>query len=654
MKTINLRFAAVFLLLIPVFLFGQTTYSWNSTGGRTGNWDDSINWTPTGVPGPGDEVVNINVNDTVYTNGPRQIAGFESNGVIIISGDNGGLTVTGNSTWTGGRIVGRTNGGGTLTISPGAMLEVVNGMVWGALLEEGATLHNQGIILAHSGFSVIENSTVVNDGVFEIDGDIYFGTSAANTGFFVNSGIIRKSAGTSIAQFTAEWQWSNLGGQFDVQTGTLRLSGGGTFLDGFYNADSGATLRFAAGDTCFFEGTLSGSPAGNVELGGTGPVHVGPSGATLDFLGAGIQWAGRDFIGGGTVTIAAGGLMVTIPGSASLIDGATTLLNLGTIRAESNFLAINGSTVDNRGLLDITGDYNFGTSGIFSGTFLNSGTVRKSGGSIISSFASGWNWQNLAGGIIDAISGTLKIDNLENNDGSIIQGSATAYLPGSFIDHGIVRPGNSAGVLNYRLDYAPSTTGVLDIELGGLTPGSEHDQLIVDRTVSLNGTLNLSLINGFVPAAGDSFEILTSLTGAVNDSFLTVNIPSGLFVDIVLESSRVVIVIDSVGTVAIDDRDEPGTTAIRDWFLEQNYPNPFNPTTNVEFGLPKAEWVNLIIYDMLGRRVRTLVDENRASGRHVIQWDGRDQGGRRVASGAYLYRLEAGGRSLVRKMLLLK
>lgn len=75
------------------------------------------------------------------------------------------------------------------------------------------------------------------------------------------------------------------------------------------------------------------------------------------------------------------------------------------------------------------------------------------------------------------------------------------------------------------------------------------------------------------------------------------------------------------------------------FYLGQNYPNPFNPVTNVEFGLPNAEWVTLKIYDLLGREVNTLVNEHLAAGMHTVQWDGTDNAGRPVAGGVYVYRL---------------
>jgi hypothetical protein len=88
--------------------------------------------------------------------------------------------------------------------------------------------------------------------------------------------------------------------------------------------------------------------------------------------------------------------------------------------------------------------------------------------------------------------------------------------------------------------------------------------------------------------------------------------------------------------------------------LLQNYPNPFNPTTNIRFALPRESYVTLIIYNVLGQKVRTLVDNVRAAGIYDVSWDGRDAGGNSVGSGMYFYRLESGQGAIVKKMLMLK
>jgi hypothetical protein len=89
--------------------------------------------------------------------------------------------------------------------------------------------------------------------------------------------------------------------------------------------------------------------------------------------------------------------------------------------------------------------------------------------------------------------------------------------------------------------------------------------------------------------------------------------------------------------------------------LSQNYPNPFNPQTTIRYDLPEPGVVRLSAYNVVGQMVRTLADGRRFSGTYSVIWDGRDDSGRDVASGVYLYRLEAEGECVqIRKMVLLR
>jgi len=88
--------------------------------------------------------------------------------------------------------------------------------------------------------------------------------------------------------------------------------------------------------------------------------------------------------------------------------------------------------------------------------------------------------------------------------------------------------------------------------------------------------------------------------------------------------------------------------------LEQNVPNPFNASTTITYRVPQAGRVRLVIYDVRGHRVRTLVQETASAGVYSVGWDGTDQGGQSVASGVYIYRLTGAGFALTQRMLLLK
>ena len=88
--------------------------------------------------------------------------------------------------------------------------------------------------------------------------------------------------------------------------------------------------------------------------------------------------------------------------------------------------------------------------------------------------------------------------------------------------------------------------------------------------------------------------------------------------------------------------------------LSPNYPNPFNALTLIRFMLPEAGEARLELCDLLGQRIASVTSGHYSPGSYEVVWDGKDEDGREVASGVYLYRLQAGDQVRVRKMLLLR
>lgn len=92
-----------------------------------------------------------------------------------------------------------------------------------------------------------------------------------------------------------------------------------------------------------------------------------------------------------------------------------------------------------------------------------------------------------------------------------------------------------------------------------------------------------------------------------------------------------------------------GTLAVTNYELSQNYPNPFNPTTTINFALPKADHVTLMVYDVLGKEVTTLVNDYKESGRYSVEFNAS-----KLSSGVYIYKLTSGKYNEVKKLMLLK
>ena len=105
--------------------------------------------------------------------------------------------------------------------------------------------------------------------------------------------------------------------------------------------------------------------------------------------------------------------------------------------------------------------------------------------------------------------------------------------------------------------------------------------------------------------------------------------------------------------VAVDEADESLPTA---YALEKNFPNPFNPSTTIQYSIPAdaAGHVELVIYNMTGQKVRTLVSGAQEAGYYNIVWNGADDAGEVVASGIYLYKLVSGNFSKIEKMTFIK
>ncbi len=92
-------------------------------------------------------------------------------------------------------------------------------------------------------------------------------------------------------------------------------------------------------------------------------------------------------------------------------------------------------------------------------------------------------------------------------------------------------------------------------------------------------------------------------------------------------------------------------TLPKEFALHPNFPNPFNPETTIEYDVPKLSHIRIAIYNQLGQRVRTLVDQTRPAGRYKVSWDGTDDFGKKLTSGVYFYRLESDQFQATRKMV---
>ena len=173
-----------------------------------------------------------------------------------------------------------------------------------------------------------------------------------------------------------------------------------------------------------------------------------------------------------------------------------------------------------------------------------------------------------------------------------------------------------------------------ELDLAGYIVYYGDESRIYSYSVNVGLDTQVSIINSTYLEYGKTYYFaVTAFDSSMNESILS----------------------DEISTV-IDGQFEnfdPSQTT-KEYRLNQNHPNPFNPITRIRFQLPEANHVILKIYDLLGTEIRTLVDGPYEAGHHIIDWDSSDDPDKPVSSGIYLYRMQTGSFSQVRKMTLLR
>jgi len=122
-----------------------------------------------------------------------------------------------------------------------------------------------------------------------------------------------------------------------------------------------------------------------------------------------------------------------------------------------------------------------------------------------------------------------------------------------------------------------------------------------------------------------------------------------------VDKDAVPLVVELTGELSLKETKGSESTP-QHFSLYQNYPNPFNPTTVIRYSVSSDDPIHttLRIYNTLGQKVKTLVNESKGAGDYEVIWDGKNDQGKEVTSGVYFYRLEADRFSEVKKMILVK
>ncbi|WP_265594698.1 choice-of-anchor Q domain-containing protein [Haloferula sp. BvORR071] len=316
------------------------------------------------------------------------------------------------------------------------------------------------------------------------------------------------------------WSGNSGIGSLEITAGGVVASAGNGYL-GFSTNSSGSAVVSGAGS--------SWTTAINLYVGGNGAAPGGPG--TLQIENGGV-------VGAAAITVYNTGVLRL--GVNPTLNGPLTFLG-GSIQPVANTTFTKGFSLGSGGLVvqssgfDLTLSGNIsGTGGISKSSTGGSGTLKLTG-------------NNTYSGATAINAGTLLVNGsitsaTSVNSGGRLTGTGTVGTV-TVNSGGTVVPGSSAGKLSFNGDYTQVSGGVLEIELGGYTPGSGYDQLAVTGQATIGGILKVTLINKFRPTVGDTFAIITSNSESGNFSSI---ISCGFTVQSVASQAGIVLLVTSV------------------------------------------------------------------------------------------------------------
>ncbi len=573
---------------------GSGQVFWTNASG--GNWSDGANWSTGTPPAPTDTVfitldgtytVTLNTNTTVAFLTVGAGSGTQtlfqntntltidsaalvlSGGTYSLSGGGvlagaGDLTISGALQWGGGSM----SGTGMTTITPAGTATLV---VDPKTLTNGRSFRNQGEIFWSAGTLSLAGPdpiSVINEGTITLEGArtlTWGGTSVGKT--FLNLGTLVAPGGMSMA---VDWPET---GSVEVGGGTLLVSRPAT-LNGTIDLAEGVPLELAS---------VAHTATGDFVLTGTGFLRLTGGSLTLPTAADGLElarfvqtagivdgegvltitdslhWSGG-IMSGATTTYVAPDAVALLTGSSKTLTGGRTFLNRGTITWTGGALQLTGTdpvTTINEGILTVEGAQLLTWGGTSVGkSFVNDGTYTATeGGSIQLAFTNN--------GMLNAQGGTLTFGStsaLTHNAGAVLQGSAVVQLQTTAVTmEGDINPGTSPGILTFDGHLTQGEQSTINLELGGRIAGDEYDRLNVTGAATLHGTVNVTLINDFMPVAGDSFAVLTFGTPGGDPELILPDIGALAWVDTATSGNTP----DTLYLIVVDPflQAPPGTSA---------------------------------------------------------------------------------------------
>lgn len=598
-------FFAVGVAFAVLFAAGPAsaaTYTWDAPDGF---WVEPSNWSPPGVPGADDTAILSN-GATVYVDEPVAVAALQMHDGVLHAYNN--VTV-GDLDWTLGvmRGAGWTIVNGTAELS-GIVTLVDHVMVFNGtssltgnsriVVEDGSQILNNGTFTfandaggemgffggygryTTAGLTVVDpgaggvmrfNIGVVSTttGTFEV----VSGTMEVNQGEQFNGAMIVTAPGRVDVRSHCDFVY---GGSI-TGTGTMRFSDWHSQVSATYDmahteVDHGhvtfaweitalGTLTVTSGTAEFVTGFEV--PVASLALGGGGPRVAEVIGSDSIRVAGPSTWVSGTLGGAGNTTFE-NGLTVstaaekTLEGrSLTCAGGTCTIAGPGAVV----ILIGSGTSVENQAVLELTGDAGDGL-GIGGGRFYNYGTLRRPAGSVGMGQI---DMDFINQGTVEAVAGTIGFRVFTQTTGtthlaggtlfadvvSIWGGSltGTGSITGSVENFATMAPGLSPGTIAISEAYQQiGSGGRYEVELGGTAPGT-FDRTVVGGAVALSGTLAVSLVNGYVPVAGDTFEIMTFASRSGDFATMTGGtLGGGLALQKTVTSTSVVLTVVALAT----------------------------------------------------------------------------------------------------------
>ncbi len=513
-----------------------------------------------GRAGAGD--LSISSGGLVTTSGDAfvgQLAG--STGTLTIGGSSGGLDATldvADDIGIGGSA-GSAGGTADVTISAGGLLQVGGTtQIW----DDGTLTLNGGSVTTTDFFKTSGATFNLDGGTFEVSGgDSVFNSSLTYGGDEATAPEFRATGGADVAvEFS--WQIGASGGEFGstvisgvngVRRSTIRGTGGGGGADLVVGLNGTGTLTVSDGGLADLRDDFI---LGNGSTGSGTVVVSGVNGAfrsTVEANNSGansVVQIGRAGIG--DLSISSGGL-VTTSGDAFV----------GQLASSTGTLTIGGNSGGFDATLDVADDMGIGgTTSTAGGT----GDVTITTGGLLQVGDALKLW---GAGTVNLLGGTLDATTIDDTEGGTFNFTGGRLqvdtFTGSLINQGgTLAPGNSPGTTVITGNY-DQLSGTLEIEINGLAAGTNFDFVSVAGIATLGGTLDISLIDGFVPTLGDTFEILTA--GSVSGQFDVEMLPSsgGLFWNVNYGTTNVVLEVLSSFTADFDSDGDVDGDDLAQW-----------------------------------------------------------------------------------------